>query len=70
MESIILKSGKECDAGTVIAANGFIDVTPEISLFTNKRFVKDRKTYKFAGWDHVDKHRNWQDIRMEEFVGI
>ena len=68
MRSIVLKSGKEIDAGTVIADNGFIDVTPEISLFTHKRFVKDEKTYRFVGWDHIDNHRNWQDIRMEELV--
>lgn len=65
MESIVLNSGKEINAGTVIRNSGFVDITPEISLFTHKRFLKDGKYYRFVGWDHLDK-KNWQDIRMEE----
>lgn len=66
MKCVVLHSGKEINAGTVIHNNGFVDMTPEISLFTHKRFLKDGKWYRFVGWDHLDKNRNWQDIRMEE----
>lgn len=65
MESIVLNSGKEINAGTVIRNSGFVDITPEISLFTHKRFLKDGKYYRFVGWDYLDK-KNWRDIRMEE----
>lgn len=66
VESVVLHSGKEINAETVIRNNGFVDMTPEISLFTHKRFLKDGKYYRFVGWDHLDKNKNWQDIRMEE----
>ena len=66
MESIVLISGKEVNAGTVIRDNGFVDMTPEVSLFTHKRLLKDGKCYRFVGWDHLDKNKNWQNIRMEE----
>ena len=66
MGSVVLNSGKEINADTVIHNNGFVDMTPEVSLFTHKRFLKDGKCYMFVGWDHLDKNRNWQDIRMEE----
>lgn len=49
MESIVLISGKEINAGTVIHNNGFVDMTPEVSLFTQKRFLKDGKCYRFVG---------------------
>ena len=66
MKCVVLHSGKEINAGTVIQNNGFVDMTPEISLFTHKRFFFFFKWYRFVGWDHLDKNRNWQDIRMEE----
>ncbi len=66
MGSVVLNSGKEINAQTVIRNNGFLDLTPEVSLFTHKKFFKDGKYYRFIGWDHLDKNKNWQDIKMEE----
>ena len=65
---IVLKSGLHVDAMEVIKEYGFIDETPEISLGTGKVFSHDGRIYRFAGWDHLDQRRCWQDIKMVELT--
>lgn len=64
---IVLSSGTNVDAVTVIKENGFIDITPEIGLTTQKVFSRDGKLYRFVGWDHLNENRCWQDVDMVEF---
>ena len=66
MKSIVLIGRKEIDVGTAIRNNGFIDTTPKVSFFINKKFLKDGKYYKYVSWDYLDKNKNWRCIRMEE----
>ena len=66
MNMIILNSGKELSANSILRKHGFVDATPEISLFTHKIFEKNNKKYRFIGWDHLDSNRNWQDIKIKE----
>lgn len=66
MNMIILNSGKELSADSILRKHGFVDATPEISLFTHKIFEKNNKKYRFIGWDHLDSNRNWQDIKIKE----
>ena len=65
-QMIILNSGKELSADSILRKHGFVDATPEISLFTHKIFEKNNKKYRFIGWDHLDSNRNWQDIKIKE----
>ena len=66
MATIILKSRYHGDAMDVLKVHGFVDTTPEISLCTHKTFIKNGKKYRFIGWDHLDSHKNWQDIKIKE----
>ena len=62
---MIIKANGSINAGTVAKENGFIDTTPETSLFTKKIFALGNKTYRFNGWcDLVD--RSYKSIEMVE----
>ena len=55
------------DAGEIIKNNGFVDLTPEINLFTKKVFEKDGERYRFLGWHKkVGRIGLWKDVEMEK----
>lgn len=51
-EKMELEANGHYDAMAVIRENGFEDVTPEISMLTQKTFKKNGRLWVFAGWTH------------------
>ena len=59
-----LSANGECDALTIIKKNGFIDITPDVSLCTHKIFMKGDCFYRFDGWCDRNKKNLFDNVLM------
>lgn len=67
---IVLESGKRHDAVEIIKENGFIDITPDVSLVTHKFFEKNGKLYMFNGWNRLDENKRWKEVNLIEVMVV
>jgi hypothetical protein len=58
-----LSANERVDAKSIITENGFIDLTPDTSLFTHKVFEKDGVKYRFDGWCEL-KDRKYTAVEL------